>query len=288
MAAPPQYQTDAAAPAQGALLKLQPHGSTPPVNAYVTQSDLLVLKVYSSASSATVTLTWKMLLPDGRIVLNQQNAICTTARSLNTFTYPMSEGYLLEVAVAGGTSGQADRTFCQVSLAPGSSTNFLAVQVLCQGYSTFQNVLTWPNGAINSNTTGMGAVIDVTGTTPGAGAEINETIPTNAQWRLKLISFTLVTAVAVANRTVSLVIDDGANILYQVPALAVQAASLTVRYSAGDNSQNLTTTNGIATLALPNDFRMAQNWRIRTLTTNLQAADQYSAPQYEVEEYLVR
>ena len=123
------------------------------------------------------------------------------------------------------------------------------------------------------------AVTLKTGTDRAAGVEMSET-PT-ATWKtLYAVRVRLVTSAAVATRTLTLVIDDGANILWQKIAPATQTASLTRDYvfvlppytDAGAFDAN----NQIV-LTLP-AIPMLPGHRIRTLTTNLQAGDDFGAP----------
>jgi hypothetical protein len=132
-----------------------------------------------------------------------------------------------------------------------------------------------------------GRIRSITGTDPAAGAEVSETVPVGAKWRLISFSVTLVTAVAAANRSPALIIDDGTNILYYSTLHAVQTASLTriYQYAQGSYWVSAADANGVYQDGLPGLYLMP-GWRIRTLTTNIQAADNWGAPQYSIEEYV--
>jgi hypothetical protein len=89
--------------------------------------------------------------------------------------------------------------------------------VLLQGYVTDTSRLSFPGSPIRSSIEGPGVLRSITGTNPAANAEISETVPTNARWRVHAIRFTLVTDANVANREVALTLDDGAAVFARSP-----------------------------------------------------------------------
>ena len=133
---------------------------------------------------------------------------------------------------------------------------------------------------------GAGTLRSITGSTPAAGAEISETVPANTRWRLLSFRTQIVTAVAVASREPRLILDDGVNEFYRVDNGANIAASLTTVLVW---APSVPISAGIATdqiAPIPGDTWLGAGYRIRTLTAAIQAADQYSAPQYEVLEWI--
>jgi hypothetical protein len=131
-----------------------------------------------------------------------------------------------------------------------------------------------------------GTPTSVAGTDPAAGAEISETVPAGKRWRVLGIQFTLVTNANVANREPVIVVDDGTNTLFQSPAGANHAASLTWAYSASNVGQpvNGTTATTVRQMNLP-ALLLPAGSRIRTSTTNIQAGDNYGAPRLLVQEF---
>lgn len=119
-----------------------------------------------------------------------------------------------------------------------------------------------------------------TGTNPAAGSEIAETL-TGDITKVIACRFTLVTSADVANRTVQFKIDDGTNVLWRKSSPVVQAASLTRIYNfLLDITDDATFDgDGEIKLALPPRLPLLSGCRLLTLTANLQAADNFSAPQ---------
>lgn len=124
----------------------------------------------------------------------------------------------------------------------------------------------------------------VAGTNPAAGAEITETVPADARWRLLSLSAALVTNATVANREAALVLDDGTSITLRSPTRQNQAASLTRNYSWFDGATLTTPVTDPAFTAPIAGPLLAPAHRIRTVTTNLQAGDDWSAPQFLIQE----
>ena len=126
----------------------------------------------------------------------------------------------------------------------------------------------------------------VSGTDPAAGAELTITVPQTAEWRILGLRFVLVTDATAVNRQVDLVIDDGANIVLQIEAPALHGASGTrgYNYAPGFPARALLTAEFI--LPLPVGARLGCRWRIRTVTVNLQAADNFGSAFLWVEEWL--
>lgn len=132
---------------------------------------------------------------------------------------------------------------------------------------------------MNGIVAGGSSIRALVGTDPAAGVEISEFVPVSTVRRLMSISFTLVTDATAIERIVSLILDDGVNIFYQVAATQSQFGSQTLRYSVAIGVPE-TTRQNIVTLPIPAVWLAAfpANFRFRTLTTGLQPADDFTAP----------
>lgn len=158
---------------------------------------------------------------------------------------------------------------------------------LFAAYLTDGKTLTWPPGVHEGFTEGPGLIRSIGGTNPAAGAEISEAVPTNARWLVRGLYGQLIVDATVANRLVTLVLDDGTNVIYKIPDAAAQTASTTWDYYMsllGESRVGATGASQIA-LMLPNLF-LSGGYRVRTITVNLQAGDDYGAPRLEVEEWI--
>jgi len=161
------------------------------------------------------------------------------------------------------------------------------VQRLCAGYLTDTKTLTWPPGIFEHPGEVPGKLRIVVGTDPTAGSEISESVPTNARWRIYYVRFRLVTDSTVATRRVFLQFDDGSNIALRVPAAASQAESLTRDYNFLSNYPNTPTlVDDEIFSSFGSPIILFQGYRIRTITSNLQTGDNFTAPTLYVEEWI--
>lgn len=272
--------------AAGAQLRLQTSGATPPVSSYVTQNQTLSIQAWNSGLDVTLKVTMLLLLPDGTTSLNMWNLLLTTDRQKNTLNVPLTEGFLLYFAVYGATVPYGNRTFaaCKINTSSGNST--ITIQELVAGYINKGNFLSWPGNVAMNMADGPGALISITGTTPAAAAEISETVPSGAIWRIKSFWFKLTTSAVVNARIPHVIIDDGVNVLLDLPASSSQVAAQTITYLLADGVASSNGVDGVLEIKMPFDLRLMAGYRIRTLTTSLSAGDQYTAPQYLVTEWL--
>lgn len=154
----------------------------------------------------------------------------------------------------------------------------------------------FPNGRFSSLLDPPGAIRTIVGTNPAAGAESTETIPTNVRWRLLSYSIVLVTSSDVVTRVVNLMIDDGTTARRRLFARGSdQAESLTRTHlfelgpasPVGQANFNISDTDTVTVNPNLQDLGyLPQGYRIRTLTSSLNAADDLAAPIFQVEQLL--
>lgn len=122
-----------------------------------------------------------------------------------------------------------------------------------------------------------GPFLDVSNAAPAAGAEWTYTVPAGQSLSVETLQFSLTTSATVANRTVQVIIDDGANELWRWVSPNVQAASATVEYVGAQSSVEYgAVRNNVQAFELPS-IVLGPGYRIRTLTVNIQVGDQYTA-----------
>lgn len=130
---------------------------------------------------------------------------------------------------------------------------------------------------------------------PAAGAEFTITAPGDQFWRVVSMRFVLVTSAVVANRTPRLNVSDGTDIYASVRADAVQAAGVTLTYSAIEGVIGRQNVGGVANINWPTRGQMLQpGHQIASSTDLIDVGDQYSAiralvqsfPQGPVDEWL--
>jgi hypothetical protein len=245
------------------------------------------LTTFGSLASAVVALEGRLVADDGTIVPLQETQVPNSDRTAKVSIFPAGRGRLtnaqLRVSTGTAINGQV---FALLELGRGREGGFQPLVTLIQGYitTTFRRV--WPGSLIDSPVAGVGRPRTISGTDPIAGAEMSETVPAGARWLLKTFNVGFVASAAAANRATVLTIDDGANILTQCGTNVIVTAAQLAIYRFGQGLPFLTIGALHYNLPLPLGLLLGPGYRIRTITTNLQAGDDYTAPVYHVEEFI--
>jgi hypothetical protein len=250
----------------------------PPAFLYLMRDDRLFLTTIYGAGTDAYVISGRLLLPNGEIMAFTFTYTPTVSVTANTQYWDLAEGFLLDLNVtlsSGVTLPGA--AFCQAGIARGTGISSYKVATLISGYVTMGQSLGWPFGTMKASTDGAGQIGSFGQAAPAAGAEIVYVQATQTRFKVRMVGFSLVTSSTVATRGVRLVIDDGTHIIAQIPANATQAASLTYVYNGGAFPTNPAAIAGEYFIPLPPDLIIGSGHRLRTLTNNLQATDQYSA-----------
>lgn len=189
--------------------------------------------------------------------------------------------FLLNITSGGAATGTL-QIYLQDSIDAGTTWNDLAAFAPF----TFGAAAATQTLSLYSRTDGPGLIRSVAGSTPAAGAEISETVPTGARWELMAFKAQLVTDANVATRVVILRFDDGTTEYFRSDANFAHTAGVTGIYDWGQGL--MTPLNGHVgglLAGLPINLRLAGGHRIRTLTSSIQVGDQYSGIQYLVREW---
>jgi hypothetical protein len=120
-----------------------------------------------------------------------------------------------------------------------------------------------------------GRLVTVASSDPAAGAEISVTVPARTIYKLVGARVALVTDATVSNRTVQLTVDDGTTVFNLFPSPSTQAASLTYNYNFTAGANNATVLNNNVVVGIGQDLLLPSTYRIRTLTNNIQAGDNF-------------
>lgn len=254
---------------------------------YLTRDNAVRVTSFNSAAGVSLTIAGQILNDDGRVVPFSFLHVPNTDRTIATSTVRVGEGVLLNAHVfASSGSPRRGQCFVRVQIVQGFSGAVDAIGTVLQGYVTDTAGRAWPGSPIELSTEGRGVIRSITGTDPAAGAEISETVPTNARWQLLAIRFTLVTDATVANRRPNLQIDDGTTELARSTLQNDATAGATFHYSYQIGVQALAGAGNYFSAHIVSRTYLSGGFRIRTATTNLQAGDNFGAPQLLVEEWI--
>lgn len=259
----------------------------PPAALYLPENAFLWIEVVASSAVSRVELEGHLLRADGEVVPFVFSFAPTGDRLPSSAQFHVGEGFLLSMrARLRPTTFQRGVIYATAGIERGTTPGQTTVQTLLAGYihSTFQP--SWPPGYAEPAVGGKGNIRSITGTDPAANTEVSETVPTHALWRPLALRVRLVTDGTAATRLVHVLLDDGTTTLVLVPAAATQVASLTRDYSAAPFGVTVTTSATEILIPLPSGILLRAGHRIRTSTENLQATDNYGAPQLLVEEWI--
>lgn len=251
-------------------------------------TETLRLTVWNGAPTLTVRLSGRVRDLSGRIVPFVETLVPTTDRVATVLDRSMPEGELLGVSarVSSGTSRDG-WTYATIELGTGQGAGFQALDVLAGDCITATRRVSWPGSGLRGPIDSGGFMRSITGTTPAAGAELAESVPTGARWELVAFAATLVTNATAANRQPAIVLDDGANVFFRGPMNVNEVASGTFpNYWSQGLLVSTGAPNNVVNGSVPAGNRLAAGMRIRTITTAIQAGDQWGAVQYLVREWL--
>ena len=259
----------------------------PPTALYVQKTDQLRLSVWNTLASQALFLDLRLLMPDGQIVANQFRLVATSDRVVSELTVALPECFLLSAVIwPDNLTTRSGHTYTRLVLLRGVGTALSRGQLLLSNYVTSTAFLGWPGAQHRGSQEGFGLIRGITGANPAAGAEVTESVPTNAVWHIMGIRLNLVTSVDAGSRIVVLVIDDGTTNIHAIEANAAQTASQNREYTFAVGLDLKSPTGSIFHAPLPAELRISEGYRFRTVTTGLFAADDWASPVYLVEEWL--
>ena len=254
---------------------------------WIEHSDRLYVAAYSSVASLVITFSGYFRKMNGEIIEYAITVNPTSDRAVTEGNQHFGAGFLLS-CVARLTSGNANRGQCYVRARVQRSTGspLLALQDIVGGYVSDDFTPSFPYGKIEGPLEGQGMIRSITGTDPAAGAEISESVPAGARWILRGFVATLVTSGDVATRYVRWTLDDGTTIFNKSESGGTQTATLTRLYIANDMNFSTGTAPDIYVPWFIGGILMAAGYRLKTVTDNFQAADNWGAPQLSAEEWI--
>jgi len=270
----------------GHYLNLAKIGLMPPTEKYISAADKFYIAIWNSVTDLAVTMKGRMLLKNGSISEITRRFEPTDDRAINEYYLETPSGFLLDLEIFPEGSTKRGQTFVHVSLYQGADNPNNRNALLIQNYLTTGNALSYPRSNIQDSIEGQGVIRIITGTDPAAGAESSETVPTNARWRILAYNIALTTDATVSNRNVTVQLRDAVSEYWRHPWFDAHAASLIrAHYFAQNVGRLAAVSNNFFNGELPNVI-MDEGHRIATVTTNLQAGDDFGAPTLIVEEWI--
>lgn len=287
----------------------------PPSLQYIQRDDVLVLQAMSVIANETVYVFIRMLLPyasipgqpDGgstsavtiesltgpgyvQVIAEQLNL--GAAFAVQRLTIPLTEGYLLSVAVGTANSGRRGQTFARVWLNRGPIVAPVqnAGAVLFADYVTTSTPSGWPYGRIISPVEDPGNIVDTSTANPAAGADLISVHAITGRARLAAFKATFTASATVANRFPSFQVAEagGGNVRWQVQDTVAVTASQVITYSLAPGGTNVRGGGSpiFATMPVPSPEFDYAGVQVNSVTQGIQAGDQWSAILMVTEEWL--
>jgi hypothetical protein len=285
---PPNVINDADVYTYGPELRLDPQGATPPTAAYISADNKIGFFTSTFASQFTLTAIARILLPNGRVSLNQYSFLIPPLAAGVLTQWNLPEGFLLSMAVYANTASDRRQVFCQVNLLQTGQNPPILTGVICSGYLSPSVPISFPVGVNQNNIDCYGNTKIFIGTVPGPGNNISEQVPANARWRMISFRFFFTTSVAVGNRDVYVEIQEaGLRYLSVLANTTSQPAGQTWRYEIAAGMPAVTAlTQGYVSAPLPTMMFIRSPGVIQTAIAGLQPGDAITDLNYLAEEWL--
>ena len=246
--------------------------------------------VLTSLTTVTVNFHGRLQRLESGYATVAEQIVATAAGGIQQVSRDSSEGWYSAFA-ASILSGTATGTQVYVLVELGTTLGgvFSPYAILLQGYITNNQPLdtkaTQGTGAVTNPAIGLGAVRVISVSDPAAGAEWTHTVPAGVRWRFNSLHCRFVTSGTAATRRSHVEITDGTDRLMIAPPGRTQAASLTHSYVAPHNFVTVDATTGVNPYGIVFGLILLAGWDIFSVTTNIQAGDQYSLIRLVVEEF---
>lgn len=263
-------------------------GIPPPAALYISRDDRLFIASFNSNTLAVLNLRGRYLDTNGDVIPFSFRHTPNTDRSSSIEEFSLAEGFLLDLMILAEAGGPLRRgaTYVQAGIQRGGAGFTNQFAQLISDYMSCAHNPSWPAGAWVHAIEGPGLLRSITGTDPAAGAEISETVPTNARWRLINFGFDLVTDATAATRRPRLDFNDGSADFLRIEHGETLIASLTGRFDSFPGLGVYSRLNNTFRLQVIPELILSAGFVISTATTSLQAGDNYGAPRMLVEEWI--
>lgn len=201
-----------------------------------------------------------------------------------TFTFRIPDIPIMITLLCSVVDEPRNKFLASVFLTINGEANIL----LCSGYPNGSNGISWPWQVIPSEPQKHGYFNQITTADPAAGADAIQALPAQRIWKLKHISFQLVSDATVANRScrLRLTLAGGQNIY--ISTGKTQTASQTIGYSFYEGAARIDdTTYGLVVTPLIDDVWLPPGSTIYTATVGIQAGDLIQLLRLTYEEHIM-
>ena len=206
-------------------------------------------------------------------------AITTGSSGIESFNFGISD---LPIAVSVGLGASATVTniyHASLFLVLDANTSI----ALSQGMVSKLWGISYPNQLPQVDAQANGAIQEIIGLDPAAGDNVSDEIPANELWEILAVSLFFAPNATVADRTVKLQMGlTNAVQWVRTDTTTIQASENTSIWFIVNGTTGVITANSEHEVALPTGIFLLPASIIKTVTTNIQATDNYATPHYLV------
>jgi hypothetical protein len=260
----------------------------PPSQVYVESTDVLRVAAASSQAGESLTVSYRLLLPNGEIVMGQSATTVTSDRALNIHDEPLAEGFLLSVSCKAAAATTRGQTFARIFLTDPVLGAGQPSYMLMADYVTTRMAPAHPNGRVLAPSEGPGFMRSILVANPPPATDWLLTVPTNARWRPTSAISVLTNDANVGNRTVAALVGVNGSSTFLSAATENHPANQQSQFTFSAGLSFVVPVAGAFQLPWPaNHFLVsATAGYMQAFTTGYQAGDQWSAIRVCVEEWL--
>lgn len=286
----PSDKTPGALAVSSSRISFAFQGVQPPSILYVDVDDNIVISAASNQGGETVTVNVRMLLPDGRIEDMQYLVSPASTRAVSSTRQRLAQGYIISISALALVANTRGQTFARISIQRSASGSGQPAQMLFADYVTTLATSAYPNGRVLAPTEGPGWIHGTAQSPPAAGADFVFNSANNQRIKIRSVLIPFVASAAVANRQVEIEILHNTNIVMRLSA----PANITAGQTAFVNLLPLDPYVGILTndFIIPIPLELAFGGftggvgTLQSVTTGIQAGDQWGSLNMLVEEWL--
>jgi len=255
---------------------------------YTTGEDNLRVTSWNAAPGVLISVDGRALNAAGNVVASRWTHAPNTNRSAQSTDITLSGTTILNLTVYASVGAPAiGQTFVKVELIRGTGIAAIVLGTILQGYITSAQALGWPGSPLQTSVDSGGYYRTINGTTPSAGAEVSEVVPTGARWHLLSFAATLQASGVAGTRQPALVLAPTGLAIIVAPQVnkATAGQQGTFNWAPGLPFESQLSL-GLNVGGLPLDVALLAGGSCGTSTSGLQVGDQWTQVFYLIREYL--
>lgn len=286
LGAPPASDSEFKVYSSRPAVRFLSRGVQPPSQVYIDTSDVLQVGCATSQTNEVVTISYRVLRADGQLIKGQFQIFPLNNRAVVIKQEPLPEGFLLSVSCKAAVAITRGQTFVRIFLTdPVLGAGFPSYMLMAD-YVTTAMAPAHPNGRVLAPSEGPGNVTSFIGTGPPLGTDWIVVIPLNTRWKVKQTTARFVTSAAPGNRLVGLQANTGVfGTFHGGLTVPIPASSSPFIFSYPTSAYTPINPLDLVIPQTP-DLVLGVNNTIGSITSGLQAGDQWMSIGIEIEEWL--